>query len=157
MSSLTLVDLGHCRIALPHTCIATIENISDAKPDESTQRSYWQVQRGAHHWKLYALDDDLQPQALFPHAHRLALCFKQQPLALSCARIETLTNPQITPLPFMMRKAGSPVTGLILHNGAVALQIDTTMLFARLMAHQDYSSHTAQLQETHRWNAQLGI
>lgn len=156
MNSVTVVDLVHCRIALPHHCIAGIENISDARPDESAQRSYWQLQRGQRRWPLYALDEDLQMLALVPPAHRLALCFKQPDIALSCAKIETLDNPPITPLPLMMQKAGGMVTGLILNKGNVVLHINTEALFARLTEDQRFVPPSTS-QESQKWNAQPGI
>ena len=132
MNSLTRVDLGHCSLALPHNTFATIENISDAVPDKSDAGSYWQLQRGQHHWALLALDQDMQPQALLPSQHRLALCLKHLPVALSCLRIETLQQPQITPLPAMMKKSGSLIQGLILDAGSVVLLVDPAALSQRL-------------------------
>jgi len=134
MNALTLVDLGHCRLALPSHCIATIESINDAHPDHSANSSYWRFQRDQSSWSLYTLDDNLQPQALVPPQHRLALCLKQSSVAISCIRVETLQQPPLTPVPGMMKKPESLVQNLILHSNSVVVLADPAAIIQRLEA-----------------------
>ena len=137
MSTMALIDIGHSWIALPHREIATIENISSAESDHSSQSNYWMLQQGRRHWALYHLDEQLQPQPLLPPQHPLVLCLRQHAIAFSCLQVSSLDNPVIQKVPAMMRKPASALCGLILHQQRLILQVDVLALCQRVLALTD--------------------
>lgn len=134
MSALALIQLGNRQLALPYPSVAGIENIRDAKADRSDNANFWQLQRGSQHWSLFSLDDQLQPQRQLDGSHRLALCFKQLPIAITCSGVESIHCDTLIPLPAIMRKPAACLRGFILHQGNLALVIDAQALSDR-MAH----------------------
>lgn len=135
MMTYALLTLGEHRIAIPHSQILGIENISDARADDSTRSSYWVLARGQRQWAVYSLDAQLQLQALPHPQHRLLVCLKHHPVALTCLQVDALPAPDITPLPAMMHNPGCAVTGLLLHQHQLVFQIDTDLICQRRNVH----------------------
>ena len=124
MTTHALITLSRHRIAIPHADILGIDNMLDARADDSTRRSYWMLSRGTRQWAVYSLDENLQLQALPDPQQRLLVCLRHHNIALTCVQIDTLPDTPITPLPALMHSPATSVAGLILHQQHLILQID---------------------------------
>lgn len=122
MNHFALVKLEHRIIAFTHHHIATIERCKESINDITVANNHWAIQD---------LDDDLFWRPKTFYSAPFVICFKQFPLALRCADVDSIQNADTVPLPPIMQGTDTLVTGLIAQPSQLIFVVDLPLLISR--------------------------
>ena len=115
MNSLALIELEHRKLALPHQHVFAIERCSRAQSI---------VRMSGRQWDVVDLDDNLNGCLGLSYSAPFVVCFKQWPVALRCARLDSVAATDIVPLPRIMDAGQTAVRGFIKHQDELVLVVD---------------------------------
>lgn len=122
MERFALIELKHQKIAFPHHHIYAIERCSQSQN---------RVRISGKEWRVMELDSHLTMRPLASDESEFAVCFKAQPIALRCAKVENIDQVMVTPIPLVMRKPDSAIEGFILHQGQMVFLLNIDRLLSK--------------------------
>lgn len=131
MSAFALIKSGHCLLAVPQAHVECIETIGDFF--DAPTEAFTPIQRGDRSWQAISCDAELQPMPTLNKRHRLAVCFKHYPVAITCEQVTALTHGDFVALPRVMRSDTTCVRGLLFQHHQWIVLVDSHVLCNRLV------------------------
>lgn len=123
-AQLVLLHFGSTRVALAQRAVRSLEAAADADFTVATPPVLGTIVAGGGRWPVYALDDELAPMRSVPRERRICalLAGDSTLFGVLCDEAQVLAREGLAayPLPAAMRRAGTPVEG-VLGGASVAL------------------------------------
>ena len=122
---LVLLQIGRTRIALAQQAVRSLEAASDMELAGAPSPALGTIDTAGSRWPVFALDDEFAPLGDVPRHRRICavLAVEGGSFGLLCDEAQVLPRHgrSAYPLPAAMRRADSPVDGVIALGREVAL------------------------------------
>jgi len=122
---LVMLHVGRTRVALAQRAVRSLEATADVDFSARSDGTLGVIDVGGSRWHVYALDEELAPLRSAPRDRRICalLAAEDGLFALLCDDAQVLPRQALVayPLPAAMRKAASPVEGVLNLDPGVAL------------------------------------
>ena len=122
---LVLLHLGRTRIALTQRAVRSLEATADVDFSARSGAALGTILVGGSMWPVHALDEELAPLRTAPRERRICalLAGEHGLFGLLCDEAQVLPRHALVayPLPAAMRRAASPVEGVLNLDPGVAL------------------------------------
>jgi hypothetical protein len=122
---LVLLQIGRTRVALAQRAVRSLESASDTDFTDPAGAALGTIAAAGARWPVFALDDELAPLNVVPRHRRICalLAAEGGSFGLLCDEAQVLPRAgrSTYPLPPAMRRAGSPVDGVVTLGSGVAL------------------------------------
>ncbi|HTT11461.1 MAG TPA: hypothetical protein VMG60_11270 [Burkholderiaceae bacterium] len=123
-AQLVLLHFGRTRLALSQRVVRSLEATADVEFGSVPPPALGAIATTAGRWPVYALDEELEPLRHVPRARRICALLATEGglFGVLCDEAQVLARQGLTayPLPLAMRRAGTPVEG-VLDGAGVAL------------------------------------
>jgi len=122
---LVLLHFGRTRVALTQRAVRSLEAAADVAFTATAPGALGTIAAGGAHWPVYALDEELAPLRDVPRQRRICalLATATGLIGLLCDEAQVLQRQGLSayPLPLVMRRAGTPLEGVLQTPDGVAL------------------------------------
>jgi hypothetical protein len=145
---LVLLHFGRTRVALAQRAVRSLEAAADVDFAVAAPVTLGTIAAGGARWPVYALDEELAPLREVPRQRRICalLATDSRLFGLLCDEAQVMPRQSLSayPLPLAMRRAGSPLEGVLSVGTGVALLSSARALAFVVSA----DARTAALRET---------
>lgn len=138
MSQISLIQLDHSNIALPHQCIQKIEPWTDANLDLNIQspfHNYHFIQKKDEICPVVSINKTLRPSSEYSEKTAFAIFFKNHKIGISCNAITNFHYENATHLPDFMKSEDSCINLLVIENNNLIFILNELMFMKRLERH----------------------
>jgi hypothetical protein len=122
---LVLLQIGRTRLVLAQRDVRSLESATDAEFTDPPHAALGTIAAGGTAWPVFALDDELALLRVVPRHRPICamLATDGGSFGLLCDEAQVLPRPGLAtyPLPAAMRRAGSPIEGVVTIGAEVAL------------------------------------